>query len=150
MPVDGLPFLLRPGLEVHVVPPTLRGVRTTRVASVRDGGSGQAVRLAGVDSLGQSEELCGRYLLVDETDLPDNLFVHDPSALVGVEVEDVSLGSLGRVRAVMQGPANDVWEVFGSFGEVLVPVVDEFVVSVSPDRVVMDLPSGIVPSEGRP
>lgn len=126
----------------------LRGVRTTRVASVRDGRSGQAVRLDGVDSLGQSEELCGRYLLVDEADLPEDLVVHDPSALVGVEVVDATLGPLGRICAVMQGPANDVWEVLGPFGEVLVPVVDEFVVSVSADRVVMDLPSGIVPSEG--
>ena len=69
-PVDGLPFLLRPGITVHVVPPTLHGARVTEVESVRDGGSGQAVRLAGVDSLGASEELCGRYLLVDEAHLP--------------------------------------------------------------------------------
>ncbi|GJM55395.1 16S rRNA processing protein RimM [Coriobacteriaceae bacterium] len=147
-PVDGLPFLLRPGITVHVVPPTLHGARVTEVESVRDGGSGQAVRLAGVDSLGASEELCGRYLLVDEADLPEDLLVHDPAAIVGIEVADAARGPLGTVSAVMRGPANDVWEVRGPYGELLVPVVDGFIVSVSPDRVVMELPRGIVPEGG--
>lgn len=57
--------ILRPGLEVWVVPPTLRGIRHTRVASVQRDKHKQGVvlYLEDVDDRTKASELPGRYLL---------------------------------------------------------------------------------------
>ena len=43
--------------------------------------------------------------------------------------------------------AHDVYEVHGSFGEVLIPVVDAFVLEVdhAGKRIQVDLPEGLIP-----
>ena len=143
-PVDGLPLLLHTGMKLWIVPPALRGPRQVEVRSTKDGPRGQQVRLSGVDDLSLAEKIAGRYLLAREADLPDDLLLHDPQALVGLEVADVSLGDLGSITAVMSGPAQDVWEIQGPYGTVLVPAVPEFLVRVDGDHITMDLPSGLV------
>lgn len=147
VPVDGLPLLLRPGLTVHVVPPSLDGPRTGVVEHVANRDRGQAVTVSSIRSMEDAERVVGRYLLVREDELPDDLLVHDPAALVGLPVADVALGELGEIVSVMQGPANDVWEVEGPYGQVLVPVVEEFIRDVGPDGVLMALPDGLVGEE---
>ena len=69
-------------------------------------------------------------------------------ALIGREVSDASLGPLGTIYEVMVGVANDVWVIRGRFGEVLVPVVDEFVSEVPPaGPIVVRVPDGTVSDE---
>lgn len=143
-PVDGLPLLLQPGMTLWVVPPTLRGPRQVEVRSTKDGPRGQQVCLSGVDDLSCAEKIAGRYLLAREADLPSDLLLHDPHALVGLRVSDVTLGDLGAITAVMSGPAQDVWEVQGPYGTVLVPAVPEFLVKANEDLITMNLPSGLV------
>lgn len=145
-PVDGLPLLLQPTMTVWVVPPTLNGPRQVQVLATKDGPRGQQVKLSGVADLSCAEKICGRYLLAREADLPEDLLFHDPEALVGLAVRDLALGDLGQISAVMSGPAQDVWEIQGPYGEVLVPAVPEFLVGADEDEglITMDLPSGLV------
>lgn len=143
-PVDGLPLLLQPGMALWIVPPTLRGPRQVEVRSTKDGPRGQQVRLSGIDDLSAAEKIAGRYLLAREADLPGDLLLHDPQALVGLKVVDATLGDLGSISAVMSGPAQDVWEIQGPYGTVLVPAVPEFLVQADDDLITMDLPSGLV------
>ena len=145
VPVHGLPLVLDDGMEVVPVPPALKGARTFRVTSVSDGPAGQLVSLAGITSIGAASELVGKTLLVHEEDLPDDFALRDVGRLVGREVVDAALGDLGRIDEVMRGVANDVWVVRGPHGEVLIPVVDEFIVSLGDEGPIsVKVPEGLV------
>lgn len=147
--VDGLPAVLCEGLRVCVVPPALKGNRWHVVDGVSSTAAGQLVSLSGVGDLGSARSLAGKWLLAREEDLPRDLLAHDARALVGREVTDARLGSLGRVADVMYGPANDVWVVEGARGETLVPVVESVVGEVSPGDgpLQVSLPVGLAPGD---
>lgn len=145
VPVDGLPPLLRVGLEVCVVPPELRGRRWHRVLSADDRPGGQLVLLDDLSDLSDAESLAGKALLARVSDLPDDLDMMDAVALVGRVVADASHGALGIIDEVMRGPANDVWVVHDGSRETLVPAVDAFVLGFDEDGVIcVDLPDGLV------
>lgn len=128
-----------------VVPPRLKGPRERTVVSCESSDVGQLVRLSGVDDLGASSELVGRTLLCAEPDLPADFALHDVPRLLGRTVRDRARGELGTITEVMAGPANDVWVVEGALGEVLVPVVDAYIVALPPNgAITVDLPDGLV------
>ena len=149
VPVHGLPPLLPEGMTVALVPPVLKGSRWHEVVSVSgSGGTGELVALSGSTDLGAAEELAGKVILARVEDLPASYELHDVDALIGREVSDASLGPLGTIDEVMVGVANDVWVIRGRFGEVLVPVVDEFVSEVPPaGPIVVRVPDGTVSDE---
>ena len=149
VPVHGLPSLMRKGLEVAVVPPPLKGPRVCSVASADDGDRGQLVRLDGVGDLDVASSLVGKTLLARVDDLPEGFEYHDADWLVGRAVVDEKIGPLGRIEEVMVGPANDVWSIMGPFGEVMIPVVDEFVLGTDDDGAIhVSVPDGLVDAEG--
>lgn len=151
VPVHGLPLVLHEGMNVTVVPPRLKGSRVRTVTSCSGDEAGQLVRLSGVDDLGAASALVGRTLLVAEGDLPADFALHDVPSLAGREVCDLEAGPLGSIEEVMRGPANDVWVVEGPRGEVMVPVVDAYVVEVPPEGpITVDLPRGLVPDAPAP
>jgi len=150
VPVHGLPPLLREGMEVALVPPLLKRDRWHVVRSVTSGdGRGQLVSLSGCDGIGMAQELVGLTILAHVGDLPSDYLVHDAEALLGRTVEDEAHGTLGTITEVMVGTANDVWVVEGPYGEVLVPVVDEFVVDCGESGPIhVRVPDGTVPAGG--
>ncbi len=150
VPVHGLPPLLREGMAVALVPPALKESRWHEVVSVSgSGGTGELVALSGSRDLGTAEGLAGKVILARVEDLPAGYELHDVDALIGHEVSDASLGPLGTIEEVMVGVANDVWVVRGRHGEVLVPVVDEFVSEVPAEGpIVVRVPDGTVSDEG--
>ena len=127
-----LPLLLREGDAAFVVPPSLYGPRRLTVEGIRPLGAGSfALSFAEVTSIGDAEQLAGRYLLVEDDgqagDVPQ-------VALLDREVVDGRLGPLGRAVEYLETPANDVLVVQGGFGEVLVPLVEDVVVEVPEDE----------------
>ena len=144
VPVHGLPSLVHEGLEVAVVPPSASGSRWHVVSSCSSGGrSGDLVALSGVTSLGEAEDLVGRYLLASVADLPAGLALHDRERLVGREVVD-ERGTRGAIAEVLSGPANDVWVLRGELGELLLPVIDEVVSDVPDDGPIpVRVPAGL-------
>jgi 16S rRNA processing protein RimM len=145
VPVDGLPFLMQKGLEVCLVPPSLHVPRYRTVRAVEDGRRGQLVAFEGVSGLDDAEKLAGKYVLAREADLDWDGAGADARALVGLSVVDEKYGELGEVAEVMLGSVQDVLVVEGAYGEVLVPVVDAFVLSVSEDGVISTrVPNGLV------
>lgn len=128
-----------------VVPPRLKGPRERTVVSCEGSETGQLVHLSGIDDLGASSALVGRTLLCAEADLPADFALHDVPRLLGRTVRDRVRGDLGTITEVMAGPANDVWVVEGEQGEVLVPVVDAYIVELPPNgAITVDLPDGLV------
>lgn len=145
VPADGLPVLLRPGMEVWPVPPRLKGPRRLRVLAAEGSGTGQLLRLEGVADIDAASRLVGRSLLVDRGLLPQDLALHDPQVLLGAPVVDEDLGYLGTIAEVMRGVANDGWEVRGSRGSFLVPVVPDYVLGMDGEgRVHVSLPASMV------
>jgi 16S rRNA processing protein RimM len=70
------------------------------------------IKLAGIDSIDQAEQLRGEYLYVPEDDL-ENLsdseyYIHD---LIGMQVYDQKDILLGEIMDVEMFPANDVYTV---------------------------------------
>lgn len=127
VPAHGLPCLLTSGLRVALVPPVLRGTRWHTIERSIDEKTGQRIMLSGISSLGMARELVGRWLLVASDDLPADFSRHDHERLIGRDIVDVRFGLLGTLDDIMVGPADDVWVIHGSYGEVLLPAVEEFV-----------------------
>ncbi len=145
--IDGLPFLLSKGMLVHFVPPTLRGPRSACVESVQQiKEDAFEVKFEGVDSIESAEALAGSYCLVSKSDLPSLVQQDAPQTLLGFSVEDEAHGYLGEVVEVLTSSAQGVLVVEGPFGEVMIPVVDEFIAGLdeSTRLVRVCIPSGLL------
>ena len=133
------------GMRVVLVPPRLKGPRTFEVLEVDDGPTGSLVRLEGIADIGAAKELVGKTVIVAEDELPEGFALRDRERMLGREVEDVTLGPIGTIEEVLAGPAQDVWVCKGEHGEVLVPVVEAFVLAVPEEgAIVVSLPAGLV------
>lgn len=129
--VGDLPFFVREGLHVHVVPPSLYGPRQLDVSEVIESGTGgYRLRFDGVDSIDDAELIAGRYLLANVADLED---FEEFDSEIGLQVMDERYGDLGTIEEIIETPANDVWVVRGARGEVLIPVIDDVIVSYPED-----------------
>ena len=128
-----------------------KGPRRFVVTSCSGEGDTRLVAFEGVSDLAAASTLIGRHALARVSDLAEDFLLVDAYAIIGREVVDESLGSLGTVEEVMRGPANDVWVVRGSRGEVLVPVVDHMVLDASGEGAIrVDLPHGILMGDDEP
>ena len=151
VPATDLPFVLPEGLEVWFVPPPT-GVRSGRLLSVRRGPKGPLVRIDGVTDVDAASALCGREVLARAEDLPPEWSEGSQPRPepVGLRVVDESRGELGDVVEVIETGANDVWVVHGSLGEVLIPVIDDVVLSVDEEEHLarVRLLPGLIEEEG--
>ncbi len=102
--IDGLPFVLREGMEVHLTPPPLDGIRASRVAWVREMGDGWAVKFEDSNSPAAAFDLVGRLCLVSEEHLEDVEFPPDLQSMCGFIVVDRKYGELGMVVEVLDNP----------------------------------------------
>ena len=106
------------------------------------------LQLEGVETVDQAESLVGSTVLIQETDLPDlpmgKYYWHQ---LQGLSVFDSQRGDIGRLDGLFTTAAHDIYEVNGRFGEVLVPVVDAFILEVDLKgrQIQVDLPEGLIP-----
>lgn len=118
------------------------------VEGVRSHGARLLVKFRGLDDRTAVEGLHGRYLFVAEEDLPPAPEgAWWPHQLEGCEVVTEGGTSLGSIREVVLGVANDIW-VAGDAEEVLIPALRDVVVSVDVDErrvVVREVPGLTVP-----
>lgn len=106
------------------------------------------IRLEGVTSVEHAAEFIGCEVLISHDDLralPDDEFYW--FQLEGLRVDDRQQGNLGKIVEIFTTPAHDILVVRGPRGEVLIPVVDAFILKIDEDAKVMhvDLPEGLVP-----
>ena len=146
-----LPFELPEGLEVWFVPPPA-STRSGRIEGVRPGPKGPLVKISGVDTVDAASALCGTDVLAKRADIPEQWFesAEEPFDAEGMTVRDVERGLLGEVVETIVTGANDVWVVEGPLGQVLLPVIDDVVLSIDEGAgqiVVRALP-GLLPDEG--
>ena len=105
------------------------------------------LRLSDFESLTAVEGLRGCKVLVDRDLLPeldsDEFYWHQ---IEGARVIDRQQGDIGQLRSMFTTAAHDTWVVKGSMGEVMIPVVDDFVLAIDKDQklIEVDLPEGLI------
>jgi 16S rRNA processing protein RimM len=137
------------GLDLWIVPPPA-GRRTVRVRSVRPGPKGPLFAFDDVSSIDEARTLAGRELLARSAELPETVASEPDEDLLGYLVVDDEHGELGSLVEVIVTGANDVWVVEGPFGEVLLPVIDDVVISTDERlrRARVRLLPGLLPEKG--
>lgn len=104
-----------------------------KVEKARPNGTVSIVKLAGVETRNDADALRGRMVFITEEDLPelpeDVWYVRD---LIGLTVVDADTGeTVGTLAEVIQNTAQDIYRIEREgAGDVLVPVVEEFVKDV--------------------
>lgn len=152
--VRGLPFFLEPEMEVRFVPPLLKGPRCAHVESVEQASGGDwRVSFREIRSREAADALAGSFCLVKREGLPEGFEQMGAYGwqFIGCDVIDEAYGLLGQVVEVTQMPTQDLLVVNGSFGEVMIPVVDEFVLSADPEegRIETAVPLGLLDLSGQ-
>lgn len=73
----------------------------------------------------------------------DQFYFHD---IIGYTVIDSRVGELGAIAQVLDAPEQELLQVFYKGKEVLIPLVDEFIVRVNKrgKQLFMDLPDGLI------
>lgn len=66
--------------------------------------------------------------------------------VIGFEIEDIRLGVFGKIISINDSSAQPLFEVLNGNTEILVPMIDAFLVKIDRvnNKVVMDLPMGLV------
>ena len=133
-PLRGLPFLLDNGMQVCLTPPALHRDRFTKVVGISGSLESPLVRFDCARTLDEAEGIVGCYVLAHVSDLEIGPLDIAYDRLVGRAVIDERYGELGIIQEVMETPANDVWVIDkGSFGEVLIPVIDDVICEIPHD-----------------
>ncbi len=109
-----------------------KGTQQLEVVSSRVHKSLLLLQVKGVDSIEQADELRGRVLFLDRSDLPleeGRYFVQD---LIGINVFDAdSFIYYGKLTEIMYTGANDVYQITSeSKKNYLIPAVKDFVIKI--------------------
>lgn len=109
------------------------------------------VTLDGVDSEEKARRFASRAFFILKTDLPESEEGDDEgfyaADLVGYEIKDAALGTLGEVTDINDVTDNVLFVVTSPDGhEILLPVADEFILYIDTDARVIetDYPEGIL------
>lgn len=105
------------------------------------------VKLKGIDTANQAEEMTGREMFLPLSVLPklsgNKFYYHE---VTGFSVYDKAHGTIGPVEKVLDFPRQAILQVNYKGKEVLIPVADEIIVDVNREtRVIeVDLPEGLL------
>lgn len=111
---------------------------------------GVLLRLDGFESLTAVEGLKGCRIFIDRELLPeldnDEFYWHQ---IEGARVVDRQYGEIGHLKSMFTTAAHDTWVVEGAAGEVMIPVVAEFVIAIDSEQklIEVDLPAGLIATE---
>ncbi|MBI5572594.1 MAG: 16S rRNA processing protein RimM [Desulfomonile tiedjei] len=118
------------------------------VVKTRVHGGAILASLEGVDNPESARELVGKLVQTEEDNLPpkeeDEYYWIE---LIGMKVSTTDGRDLGEITRITPTGAHDVLHVEGSFGEVLLPYIDEVVMSVDTEKneMLVDPLEGLVP-----
>jgi 16S rRNA processing protein RimM len=105
------------------------------------------VRFEDVDSEEEADKLIGLEVYLPLTMLPkltgNKFYFHE---VIGFDIEDQRLGVFGKIISINDSSAQPLFEVVNGSVEILVPMIDQFLVKVDREnkKVVMNLPEGLV------
>ena len=105
------------------------------------------VKFEDVDNEQEADSIinCEVYLPISMlTKLEGNKFYFHE--VIGFEIEDKRLGVFGKIVSINDSSAQPLFEVINGNVEILVPMIDQFLVKIDREnkKVIMDLPEGLV------
>ncbi len=107
------------------------------------------IKLSGIDTLESARQFQGALLKIPPEQLyplPEGYYYH--FQLLGLEVEDQELGSIGVITKILETGANDVYIIESEkYGEVLIPAIQEVILAVdlSLKQMQVKLLPGLIP-----
>lgn len=129
----------------------LKGVQAEqKVKRMRPHKGSLLLELEGISTRNDAEGLVGLEISVKKSELPepgeDEYYYFD---LIGMEVLTDEGKLLGNITNIIQTGGNDVLEVEGPLGEVLIPAIEDTIIDVDMDerKVTVRLMEGLLPGE---
>jgi 16S rRNA processing protein RimM len=107
-------------------------------------------KLIGISEKEEAEALRGFEVYVSKEELPalpeGEYYWFE---LMGMEVRAQDGKALGRIFNIFATGSNDVYEVRGPMGEILIPAIDGVIIRVDPEKNTMTvrIPEGLLPDE---
>ena len=110
------------------------------------------VRLTGICSMEDVEEITGKAVYIEEDQLPEMSLEEDGfAALVGWTLltpaeEEEALMEVGEITDFMDIPKNPCIEVETENGAVIIPLHEDLILSVDPEyqEIIMQIPAGLI------
>jgi 16S rRNA processing protein RimM len=105
------------------------------------------VKFEDVDNEAEADSIIGCEIYLPLNMLPklegNKFYFHE---VVGFEIEDQRLGIFGKIVSINNTSAQPLFEVINGNVEILVPMIDQFLVKIDREnkKVIMDLPEGLV------
>ncbi|MEL1252885.1 ribosome maturation factor RimM [Flavobacterium sp. DGU38] len=105
------------------------------------------VRFEDVNTEQDADALVGSAIYLPLTMLPkltgNKFYFHE---VIGFEIEDQRLGVFGKIISINDSSAQPLFEVLNGEVEILVPMIDHFLVKIDREnkKVIMNLPEGLV------
>ncbi|MBX7094416.1 MAG: ribosome maturation factor RimM [Flavobacteriales bacterium] len=112
------------------------------------GNNGKVVaKFEGVEGEAEAKKMVGKSLWLPLAFLPplsgNKFYFHE---VIGFEVEDKTLGTIGEIKDVFDGAAQVLLQVLRDKKEILIPVTDQIITLVDRQqkKVFVDVPEGLV------
>lgn len=105
------------------------------------------VQFEDVNNEEEADRIVGCEVYLPLTMLPklegNKFYFHE---VIGFEIEDQRLGIFGKIVSINDTSAQPLFEVINGNVEILVPMIDQFLVKIDREnkKVIMDLPEGLV------
>jgi 16S rRNA processing protein RimM len=105
------------------------------------------VRFEDLDTEEEADKIIGCPVYLPLKMLPkltgNKFYYHE---VIGFEVEDKRLGVVGVIQSINDSTAQPLFEVLNGDVEILIPMIDHFLVKIDRDnnKVIMDLPEGLI------
>lgn len=105
------------------------------------------VKFEDIDSEESAEKILGHALYLPLTALPklegDKFYFHE---VIGFTAEDQRLGDIGTIVGINDSSAQPLFEIKKGDIEILVPMIDQFIVKVDREnkKIVLNTPEGLV------
>jgi len=105
------------------------------------------VKFEDIDTEADADEIMGCEIHLPLSMLPklegNKFYFHE---VIGFEIEDQRLGVFGKIVSINDTSAQPLFEVVNGNVEILVPMIDQFLVRIDREnkKVVMNLPEGLV------
>jgi len=105
------------------------------------------VRFEDVTTEEEADNLLGSGIYLPLSMLPklsgNKFYYHE---VIGFEIEDKRLGVFGKITSINDSTAQPLFEVLNGEVEILVPMIDHFLVKIDREnkKIIMDLPEGLV------
>jgi 16S rRNA processing protein RimM len=94
------------------------------------------LRFISIDNRNDAEEIAGKILAIDPRDFENINFAQNNESRIGMQVRSKN-SIIGIIEQIIQTGANDVFVVQTQSGELLVPDIDDYIVSIDKENNLM-------------